>query len=87
MSDEQRAQKEAFKKILRIYSDGVIDYNVRLDIIDYDFSKDEEFLKILNSFENSYSLESLESLKKEISVTGIFEKRKYIFVRSRLFNR
>lgn len=80
MSDEQRAQKEAFKKILRIYSDGVIDYNVRLDIIDYDFSKDEEFLKILNSFENSYSLESLESLKKEISVTGIFEKRKYIFM-------
>lgn len=80
MSDEQREQKEAFKKTLRIYSDGIIDYNIRFDVIDYDFSKDEEFKKILDSFENSYNLESIESLKKEISITGIFEKRKYVFM-------
>ena len=61
MSDEQREQKEAFKKTLRIYSDGVIDYNIRFDVIDYDFSQDEECKNILDSFENSYSLESIES--------------------------
>ena len=65
MSDEQREQKEAFKKTLRIYSDGVIDYNIRFDVIDYDFSQDEEFKNILDSFENSYTLESIESLKKD----------------------
>lgn len=80
MSDEQREQKEAFKKILRIYSDGHIKFNVRFDVIDYDFTKDDEVKKILESIDNRYTAEDLEKMKEGLNITGLFEKRKFVFV-------
>ena len=80
MSDDEREEKGAFKKILRIYSDGQIDYNVRFDLIEYDFTKDEDIIEILSDPEIGYGPEELNSMKDLISITAVMEKKKYIFV-------
>ncbi|WP_100065586.1 hypothetical protein [Miniphocaeibacter massiliensis] len=78
--EEEKVQIEALKKSIRIYFEGDVDYNQRLDFIEYDISKDEDLLKILEVFDNRYSIDELKNLKKDIMITAFNKDSKIIFV-------
>lgn len=78
--EEEKLQIEAIKKSIRIFFEGDVDYNQRLNFIDYDFSKDEDILKILNAFDNKYTINDLTNLWKDTMITAYNKENKLIFI-------
>ncbi|HHX68606.1 MAG: hypothetical protein WAO56_01070 [Miniphocaeibacter sp.] len=78
--EEEKVQIEALKKSIRIYFEGNVDYNQRFNFIDYDISEDEDIKKILGAFDNRYSVDDLNNLRKDIMLTAFNKENKLIFV-------
>ncbi|MDL2310541.1 hypothetical protein LJC13_01020 [Peptostreptococcaceae bacterium OttesenSCG-928-C18] len=77
--EEEKNQIEAFKKSIRVYFEGDVEYNQKLDFVDYDISEDEDLKRILNVFENRYAIEDLKNLKEDIMFTAFNRENKIIF--------
>lgn len=78
--EEEKIQIEALKKSIRIYFEGDVEYNQRLNFIDYDFTEDEDLKRVLNAFNDRYSFNDLKNLWKDIMLTAFNEENKLIFV-------
>ena len=78
--EEEKLQIEAIKKSIRIFFEGDVEYNQRLNFIDYDFSKDKDILKILDAFDNKYSINDLTNLWKDTMITAYNKENKLIFI-------
>ncbi len=78
--EEEKAQIEALKKSIRIYFEGDVDYNQRLNFIDYDITTDGDLIKILDAFNNRYSMDDLKGLWKDIMTTAINKENRLVFI-------
>lgn len=68
---EIEEQIEGFKKTLRIYYEGELEYSFRLRELEYDFENDEDLKKILAAFDNSYTMEDILDFEQNVRVTAV----------------
>ena len=78
--ENEKTQIEALKKAIRIYFEGDVEYNQRMNFIDYDFSEDKDFKNILEVFSNRYTFEDLKNLWSDIMLTAFNQENKLVFV-------
>lgn len=73
-------QIDAFKKALRIFFNGDLKYNEKIEFLDYDFREDEDFLHILNSLGNRFSIDEAINIIRDIRLTAISHDKKIVFI-------
>ncbi len=77
---EEKEQIEAWKKAIRIYFEGDVEYNQKLEFLEPNIEEDEDLKNILKAFDNKYDIEELKSLWNDIMVTAFNEEHKMVFV-------
>ncbi|MDO5017954.1 MAG: hypothetical protein Q4E02_01505 [Lagierella massiliensis] len=76
---DEKEQIEAWKKTIRIYFEGNVEYNEKLDFLKPEV-EDEDIKKILQAFDNKYTVKDLKSLWEDIMVTAFSKDHRMVFV-------
>ena len=77
---DEKEQIEAWKKTIRIYFNGNVEYNKKLDFLKKEIEQDEDIKNILAAFDNKYKMSDLEELWDDIMLTAFCEEEKMVFV-------